>query len=129
MQEALPCLEKAQTDAYLAETYDEQRLNNKFNYHLWDVVSVVQHLATDCEQPAVRSAAGNVVQSFCQSGLVVRSGHLGEWFDGTGGLSVYWIPPKSDQPRHISHCYAQVDFAQDTSWHSMLKAYRYPDQE
>jgi hypothetical protein len=63
---------------------------------------------------------------FDRSGLVIRKDHLGSWFDGTGGLSVYWIPPKQGQPRQISPFYHDVDFAQATNWDAMLRAYRYP---
>jgi hypothetical protein len=125
MQQARSDLEAAQTDAYLEETYDEQRQRSKFHYHLWDILSVSNRLAVDCSVPEVKAAAGDVVKSFGQSRLVVRSGHLGEWFDGIGGLSVYWIPPKKNRPRHVARSYAQVDFAEDASWHSMLEAYRY----
>lgn len=127
MPQALACLEQAQTGTYFAETYDEARHPNKFSYHLWDIVSVARHLSENCAVGAVKAVATDVVQSFGDSGLVVCSDHRGDWFDGIGGLSVYWIPPKKDQTRHVSKAYAKVDFAKHTDWHKMLKAYRYPE--
>jgi hypothetical protein len=127
MPEAISCLEKAQSDVYLIETVDEQRHPSKFNYHLWDIVSVSGHLAARCGQAEVQAAAAHVMQIFHDSGLVVRAGHFGEWFDGIGGLSVYWLPPKKDKPRHISRYYSLVDFARDAMWDRMLAAYRYSD--
>ncbi len=125
MQDAVPFLEKSQTDAYLKETRDEDRRVSKFNYHLWDIVSVCRNLSQGGGPDGVRAAAGRVLKAFEKGGLVVRSGHLGEWFEGIGGLSAYWIPPKKGRPRHISRYYPQLDFAQDAAWARMLEAYRY----
>ena len=125
MKDALPFLEKSQTDAFLKETRDEDRRASKFNYHLWDIVSVCRNLNQAGGVDQVQAAAGQVLKAFEQSGLVVRSGHLGEWFEGIGGLSAYWIPPKKGRPRHISRYYPQLDFARDASWARMLEAYRY----
>jgi hypothetical protein len=128
MKNALPFLEKSQTDAYLKETRDEDRRVSKFNYHLWDIVSVCRNLSKAGGADEVQTAAGQVLKAFEESGLVVRSGHLGEWFEGIGGLSAYWIPPNKGRPRHISGYYPQLDFAQDASWARMLEAYRYGNQ-
>jgi len=125
MPQALACLEQAQTNTYFEETYDELRTNNKFGYHLWDIISMARHLSENCDVGVVKDAAAKVVRSFADSGMVVRSDHRGTWFDRTGGLSVYWIPPKKTQTRHVADAYGKVDFAQDTSWHTMLEAYRY----
>jgi len=128
MSEAITCLEQAQIDTYLRETVDEQRHLSKFNYHLWDIVSVCRHLDSHCDKPGVHATAAQVVRVFDQHRFVVRSGHVGEWFDEIGGLSVYWIPPKKQQPRHISRYYPLVDFARETRWHSMLESYSYADR-
>jgi hypothetical protein len=127
IKNALPLLEKSQTDAYMKETHDEDRLKSKFDYHLWDIVSVCRNLYKAGECDAVQIAAGQVLETFDQSGLVVRSGHLGEWFEEIGGLSAYWIPPKKGKPRHISRSYPQLDFAKDALWARMLEEYRYED--
>ncbi|MBN1584500.1 MAG: hypothetical protein JXA89_27590 [Anaerolineae bacterium] len=127
MPEALACMEQAQTATYFEETCNEARVNNKFGYHLWDIISMARHLSENCVIDTVKNAVGKVLQSFTDSELVVRSDHRGEWFDHIGGLSAYWIPPKKEQARHVAKAYAEVDFAQDASWHAMLKAYRYPD--
>jgi hypothetical protein len=127
MLEVFQCLENAQNEAFLTETLDEQREDSKFYYHLWDIVSVANHLASNCTQVEVKSAAKHVVQSFKKSGLVVRSGCLGDWFDSIGGLSVYWVAPKKNRPRYISRYYQEVDYARDAKWHDMLQAYRYQE--
>lgn len=129
MPQAIACLAQAQQEIYQIETNVGWRTTSKFNYHLWDIVSVAAHLAVHCDQQEVRQAAEQVVQTFRQSRMVIRSGHLGSWFDAIGGLSVYWIAPKKGQPRQISRYYPQVDFARDTGWHGMLEAYCYPDMD
>jgi len=125
IEKALPFLEKGQTDAYMKETRDEDREVSKFNFHLWDIVSVCRNLSKGGGCDEVQAAAGQVLKTFAQSGLVVKSGHLGEWFEGIGGLSAYWIPPKKGRARHISRFYPQLDFAKDAMWARMLDEYRY----
>jgi hypothetical protein len=126
MSAVIPCLERAQTATYLRETNDEQRGTSRFDYHLWDIVSVARELAEHCDRPAVSESANRLLGTILESELVVRSDHLGAWFDGTGGMSVYLIPPKKDKPRRISPFYRDVAFAQDTAWDTMLETYRYP---
>jgi hypothetical protein len=59
-------------------------------------------------------------------GAVVREAHLGEWFDGLGGVSVYLAMPNQTR---ITPYYPQVDFAQRTSWDKMLDAYHAVGEE
>jgi hypothetical protein len=122
---ALPCLEHAQISTWERETLDGQRGTSRFDYHLWDIVAVARELAGCHDDETVGVAADRVHQMLDRSGLVIRKDHLGSWFDRTGGLSVYWIPPKQGQPRQISPFYHDVDFAQATNWDAMLRAYRY----
>jgi hypothetical protein len=125
MKDAIPYLEQAQTDTYMLETCDESRVNNKFNYHLWDIQSVIRHLGDHIKQVEIKLAANSVAQVFNKSGLVVCSGHSGEWFDGIGGLSVYLIAPKKNKPRHISNYYPFLAFSKDAKWNELLLAYDY----
>jgi hypothetical protein len=126
MPEVIPCLEQAQQSTYLRETDDDQRRPSKFDYHLWDIVSVVRELAEHCGLAAVRETAGQLLPAFQQGEFVVRSEHIGDWFAGIGGMSVYWIPPKKGRPRRISPFYREVAFAQVASWNALLEGYRYP---
>jgi hypothetical protein len=125
MKDAIPYLEQAQIDTYMTETCDESRVNNKFNYHLWDIQSVIRHLSDHIKQVEIKLAANSVTEVFNKSGLVVCSGHLGEWFDDIGGLSVYLIAPKKNKPRHISNYYPYLAFSKEAKWYDLLMAYNY----
>ena len=54
------------------------------------------------------------------AGSVLAEGHLGAWFDGIGGASVYLVPPGQQR---ISPSYSKLAFAIDTRWNAMLSAY------
>jgi hypothetical protein len=125
VKEAIHYLEKAQTDTYMVETCEESRVANKFNFHLWDIMSVARHLAKNIHHEKIVAAANNVIDTFNKCGLVVCSDHLGEWFDNTGGLSVYLIAPKRNKPRHISDYYTELAFSKDAKWNDLLLAYDY----
>lgn len=125
MPAALPCLEQAQTETYTIETVNGRRGESKFIYHLWDILSMANHLAGHCSAASVRATSQQVVNTFCTSDLVVHAGHLGKWLDAAGGLNVYWKAPKRRKPRHISRYYPEVAFARDAQWQAMLEAYRY----
>jgi hypothetical protein len=125
MKEAIHYLEKAQTDTYIVETSEESRVSNKFNFHLWDIKSVVRHLGKNIQHEKIKSAANNVIETFDKCGLVVRSEHMGEWFDNIGGLSVYLIAPKRNKQRHISDYYPDLAFSKDAKWYDLLMAYDY----
>jgi hypothetical protein len=76
--------------------------------------------ATDAS-PAVCSAAGDVVRALASgAGAVLAEGHVGDWFDGIGGLSVYLMPPGGQR---IATSYSQLAFARHTGWDEMLAAY------
>jgi hypothetical protein len=51
---------------------------------------------------------------------VLAEGHVGDWFDGIGGLSVYLMPPGGQR---IATSYSQLAFARHTGWDEMLAAY------
>ena len=51
---------------------------------------------------------------------VLAEDHMGEWFSGIGGASIYLVPPRKQR---ISPYYAGVSLARDTRWHEMLQAY------
>jgi len=51
---------------------------------------------------------------------VLAEGHRGDWFDGTGGVSVYVMPPGTQR---LAPAYATLAFAKDTRWAETLSAY------
>ena len=113
---------QVQADTRQRETRDEQRTMNKFQYHLWDLGAFASGLAAATSaSSAVRTAAGDVVRALASgAGAVLAEGHVGNWFDGIGGLSVYLIPPGAQQ---IARSYSELAFSKDTGWGDMLAAY------
>lgn len=104
------------------ETAQGKRTRNKFEYHLWDVGSVIGGLADSPKsstemQRRCQVAAGSFAPG---NGPILAAGHLGEWFDGTSGFSTYLMPP---QQRRISPAYSQLAYARDTHWYRMMQAY------
>lgn len=122
MEAAAEILWQAQLDAMRLETNRKARTPNKFDYHLWDIGSLASGLAGQANAPAeVRAAAAGVSEALrVGAGPVLAEGHLGKWFDGIGGVSIYLMP----SGRHkVSPFYGQTDFAGETRWGEMLAAY------
>jgi hypothetical protein len=113
---------KAQFATQQHETQEGKRERSKFDYHLWDIRSVANSLADSGEtSDHVRQAASKTARALAPgTGPVLVEGHRGEWFDGTGGVSVYLMP--RDLQR-ISPSYRTLAFAKDTQWDEMLEAY------
>ena len=63
---------------------------------------------------------GAVTAALEPGGAVLAEGHRGDWFDGTGGLSVYLMPPGIQR---VSPSYGQLAFARDMHWLDMLTKY------
>ena len=104
------------------ETAQGKRTQSKFDYHLWDLGSVIGGLAdspkSSTEMQQRCQAAAN---SFAPGhGPILAAGHVGQWFDGTSGFSTYLMPP---QQQRISPAYSQLAYARDTHWYSMMQAY------
>lgn len=115
-------LHRAQYDTFTKETWGQRRHTHKtkFGYHLWDAATLAAGLASADAHPDVRAAAEALIAAVRPGGAVLAEVHLGEWFDGIGGLSVYMAPP--DKPQSAE--YTNLAFAQDTGWGRMLAAYR-----
>jgi hypothetical protein len=117
-----PVLWEVQHAALERETRGRTRRPNKFEHHLWDLGSVAGGLATspDASDP-VRAAALAVTAALTPgAGAVLAERHCGEWFDGTGGVTVYLMPPGQQR---LSPAYAELAFARRTGWHELLAAY------
>ena len=69
---------------------------------------------------AVRAAARAVKAVLEPGGAVLAEGHLGEWFDGTNGLSVYLVPPGIQR---VAPSYRELSFAREMHWLEMLTKY------
>lgn len=104
------------------ETSQGKRQKSKFDFHLWDVGSLIGGLA------ASPKSSEEMVQK-CQlalgsfapgKGPILAAAHLGEWFDGTSGFSTYLTSPGKQR---ISPAYSQLAYARDTHWYKMLQAY------
>jgi hypothetical protein len=110
----------AQRETQARETLQGERWNNKFNYHLWDAGTLAAYLAANSDSAAVRDAARVVGAALQAGGAVIAEGHLGDWFDGLGGVSIYAVPPGVQR---VSPYYDELSFAQSTRWGEMLRAY------
>jgi hypothetical protein len=103
----------------------ERELNgrrpSKFDMHLWDIKSLVGSLTEQSLGDALKAACREVSQSLQPGGAVLDKVHLGSWFDGTGGVSVY-LPMPSEVPR-ATQFYPELHFARDTGWDHLLSVY------
>jgi len=105
------------------ETRQGKRRPNKFEFHLWDVGSVIKGLAAAPETSAqLRQSCETALSSFTPGeGPILAAGHTGAWFDETSGFSTYLMPP---QEQRISPAYSQLAYARETHWYEMLQAYQ-----
>lgn len=111
---------KAQTHTRQRETRQEARQDHKFHYHLWDIGTVVQQLLAATQEPSVTAAAQSLLDLLAPGATaVLAEGHVGEWFDGLAGASVYMARP----PTRIAPAYARLAFTEDTAWGKLLAAY------
>ena len=111
----------AQEACFKAETRNGARQPNKFNYHLWDVGTLMQRLAAASTQPQLRSAAQSLHDALLPgAGAVLAEGHVGNWFDGIAGTSIYFVRT----PARVSPHYPSLAFAKDTRWGEYVQAYR-----
>jgi hypothetical protein len=110
----------AQFQTQKVETRNKRRKPSKFDFHLWDVATFARRLAQDNPNPGVRAAAGGLVDAMRPGDAVLQEGHLGEWFDGLGGLSIYLAPPNVSR---ITPYYPLLAFANDTRWDKLLAVY------
>jgi hypothetical protein len=111
---------KAQTATMQRETRKGARKDSKFDYHLWDLGTLSRALSTGAGDPGVKAAAQSLLESLAAGkGAVIAEGHLGGWFDGIAGASVYMVRP----PTRVSPYYTKLALAQDARWNELLAAY------
>lgn len=114
-------LAAAQIAARMQESRKGLRQPTKFDFHLWDLGTLARQLASQSPGSPVAVASAKLVQALKPgAGTVLAEGHVGAWFDGLGGVTVY-LPM---HPAHASRHYADLGFAQTTRWPKMLAEYR-----
>jgi hypothetical protein len=113
-------LAQAQIDTRATETRKDTRKPSKFDFHLWDLGSLARRLAAG-GVPAVRACATSLLERMKNgNGAVLAEGHVGTWFDGIGGLTIYLPQPPGGASEH----YAPLRFATETRWPALMGAYR-----
>jgi hypothetical protein len=115
-------LHKAQFDTFTRETRAKRRLpaKTKFGYHLWDIASLATALAHSAAPDAVKTAAKTLAAAV-QVGTgraITAEAHVGDWFDGTCGLTLYLAPPN----KPLSKTYQRLALAKLSKWHETLAA-------
>ncbi|MDD5266647.1 MAG: clostripain-related cysteine peptidase [Methylococcales bacterium] len=111
---------KAQTTTLQRETRKGSRRDNKFNYHLWDLGTVARQLLAESQENTVKGAAQALLDMLSpEVSAVLAEGHVGDWFDGLAGTSVYLVRP----PTRISPYYTELALAKETHWGELLSAY------
>jgi hypothetical protein len=116
-----PVIWNVQRAAQAKEGRNGKRSPTKFDFHLWDLRSLAGGIAASTDaSDAVRSAASAVAAALEPGGAVLAEGHRGDWFDGTGGLSVYLVPPGIQR---VSPAYRELAFAREMHWADLLTKY------
>ena len=110
-----------QQEARQNHKQQDTRIPNKFQYDLWDIRSLAARMVGEEISPSVRSASQGVIEALESGGpCILAEGHIGDWFKGIGGVSVYMIPPGKSR---LSPYYSQISLSQDKHWAEMLQAY------
>lgn len=113
----------AQRATRKAETVNNKRKRSKFDYHLWDLGSFARALAEGNPNPAVAGAANALLGALAPGGAVINEAHVGDWFNGTSGVTAYVAPPGLTR---ITPYYPRIAFATDARWDKLLTAYHQP---
>jgi hypothetical protein len=115
-----PGLAKAQIDVRSAETRNGLRRSSKFDFHLFDMATLARRVAR-ASDAKVQAAANALLDTLMPgAGAVLAEGHVGDWFEGIGGVTVYLPQP----PLAGSSHYGDLDFAKETCWPRLLREYR-----
>lgn len=113
-----------QVAAFEQESRQRARKSNKFQFHLWDIGTLAARLVSSDASSGVVAAAQAVTQALkLQQTAVLAEDHIGEWFAGIGGLTIYMPLPKRQRLSSYSSYYEQVALALDTAWNDLLRAY------
>ncbi len=103
------------------QIWDAQRKSARFwNNTLWDVAHFCLELEASASAPMAEAARR--VRAALEPGtdnFVVAEDHEGDKVSDCGGVSLYLVPPLT----RISPFYAELSYAQDHRWLSLLQAY------
>lgn len=92
----------------------------KFWYDtLWDISHFCERLEARTEDDDVKAAAKKVLKAMKKGNFVVAEGHRGKTVERCGGTTVYLKGP----PAELSRYYAEIDFAMNHRWGTLLKKY------
>ena len=92
----------------------------KFWYNtLWDLTHFCERLEAGTADADVKAAAKKVLETLEPGNFVVAEGHRGGKVERCGGVTVYLKGPPSD----LSRYYAELDFAANHRWWTLLKTY------
>lgn len=118
---AAPLTWTAQDVCFRTETRNGTRQPNKFQFHLWDVGTLTRQLASTAPNPQLRAETQSLLEALRPgAGPVLAEGHVGNWFNGIAGTSIYLARP----PTRVSPYYSTLAFAKDTHWGEYVRAYR-----
>lgn len=98
----------------------KEKRRTKFDFHLWDIGTLTRELSTAGESDV--KAAARSLQNVLSPGAsaVLAEGHVGSWFDGIAGATVYLVRA----PTRVSPHYAKLALTKDTRWGELVSAYR-----
>jgi hypothetical protein len=115
-----PLIAQSQIDVRDQETRKGRRQPSKFDYHLFDLATLARRIAQGAD-PKLLAASGALLDALQPAaGAVLAEGHVGGWFAGIGGVTVYLPQP----PLRGSAHYGALDFAGATHWPRLLAEYR-----
>lgn len=120
METQAKALAAAQIATRDRESRNGLRKPNKFDFHLWDLGTLARRLGAIPGSPLLPASARLIEALQPGAGAVLAEGHLGAWFEGLSGLTVYLPLPPAMASRH----YAALGFASATRWPQMLAEYR-----
>jgi hypothetical protein len=121
MDQSADKLWKIQVKTREKESCEERHKPNKFENHLWDIRSLAAGLIKAQTSSKVQAAARKVIESLAvKSQCVLAGGHIGKWFNDTGGVAIYLVPPGINR---ISPYYKELSLSADSYWNEMLEAY------
>ena len=90
---------------------------NFWSQTLWDIKHFCERLEAGTADDDVKAAAKKVLKALKIGNFVVAEGHRGKTVERCGGVTVYLKGP----PSPLSRYYAEIDFAINHRWGTLLK--------
>ena len=106
----------------LKPVWAAHRAAHRFKFRLVDLASFCRGLLAQPELDSASSAAAQaVLDVFAGANLLLAREHTDPFYDDTGGLTTYLMPPMPG--KRLSPYYAQTAYAGSTGWGEFLAAY------